>query len=98
MPPDQITLLLDGLGVDRFTMDTKTMVSTLEAILYVSGALKFLIASPITGDLFCSPKLMLHLSEIHETLGLLSRDLQTGSDASLLLPIYHVLLQVATNK
>lgn len=95
---DQIITLLNGFGLDTLvplvTMDTKELVQILEGLLYVNGALKFLAASQITGDLFCTPNLMHCLGRIHEVLDLFLRDLNTHSDPALAEPVYHVLLQV----
>lgn len=80
--------------------------STLESLLYLSGALKFLTASPITQDLFCVPKTAIQLATIHEALetfsGELDSRLESGTSKETWLEcekisenVYHVLLQAS---
>lgn len=75
--------------------------TALEAMLYISGALKFLVASPVTNEFFCTPQLIRCLSITHNSLDSYSREFgsralnTTRSDCLRVAEnIKHVLLQV----
>ncbi|KAH9282201.1 Armadillo repeat-containing protein 2 [Echinococcus granulosus] len=97
-----IVCLLNGFGLDSESslenLTTAGMVTTLESLLYTCGAVKFLTASAITREAFCTPELLHTLSGIHQALDLYSRTLNPSFDGdrgdSLKETVHHVLLQI----
>ncbi len=110
---DSFNLIATEDGLDDFPQSRPTspledlnptqLSATLESLLYICGALKFLVASPTTKEVFLTPLLVRSLSGIHGALERFSRDLDsrscsvtTGDDerGNLAENVYHVLLQV----
>ncbi|BHF74879.1 Armadillo repeat-containing protein 2 [Sparganum proliferum] len=104
LPPTQTATEQDDLDAEYSRVELR---ACLEALLYLSGALKFLTASPKTGDIFCQETTAHALTSIHADLEAKSAELEarislSGAQAThamvscseLAKSMYDVLLQV----